>query len=361
MFERVGSSEGRAGPGSRRTGTVAVRRPAALRIAAAVAAVVAVAVVVAVAGGVGGVAGAGPGAAAVPSSGVSTAVGPTVAPAAGPTGAGRAAPAGAVPRWWVPPLGNQPWQWELSHPLSLTSARDLGTDDELPDGSPAPPPAVYDIDAIINPSSTVAGLHARGKHVVCYIEVGAAGNYYSAADEGVATTYYRQLEKARVLGKKVAGYPERYLDIRSGATVSIIESMIDRQCAAKGFDAVETDIDEEYASPSGFPLTRATEESYLTTLADYMHGLGLGWWIKNPDDTGDSFAADMYPLADAVLTEQCNQYSSCGLLADYVGHKAVFNAEYHRPTASFCPGDNALGFNGAKFNVDLTGKREPCR
>ena len=67
----------------------------------------------------------------------------------------------------------------------------------------------------------------------------------------------------------------------------------------------------------------------MTTIADYIHSLGMGWWIKNPDDTGDSYATDMYPLADAVLTEQCNQYSSCGLLYAYVGHKAVFNAEYH--------------------------------
>ncbi len=28
----------------------------------------------------------------------------------------------------------------------------------------------------------------------------------------------------------------------------------------------------------------------MTTLANYMHSLGLGWWIKNPDDTGDSYA-----------------------------------------------------------------------
>src|ERR1035438_1691581 len=79
--------------------------------------------------------------------------------------------------------------------------------------------------------------------------------------------------------------------------------------AAKGFDAVETDIDEEYTDVSGFPLTKAVEESYMTTLANDMHSLGLGWWIKNPDDTGDSYATDMYPLADAVLTEQCNQFS----------------------------------------------------
>ena len=178
--------------------------------------------------------------------------------------------------WWVPPLGSQPWQWELSHPLRLSNARDMGTDDKLPNGQRAPAPVIYDIDGIINPATTVTALHDQGKHVVCYIEVGAAGNYYSAADEGIATTYYDQLQKAGVFGKKVPGYPEYYLDIRAPATVSIIESMIDQQCAAKGFDAVETDIDEEYNDPSGFPLTKAEEESYMTTLADYMHGLGLG-------------------------------------------------------------------------------------
>ena len=162
-------------------------------------------------------------------------------------------------------------------------------------------------------------------------------------------------------GDKVPGYPEYYLDIRSATTVSVVESMIDRQCAAKGFDAVETDIDEEYGDASGFPLTKAVEEHYMTTIADYIHGLGMGWWIKNPDDTGDSYATDMYPLADAVLTEQCNQYSSCGLLHDYVGHKAVFNAEYALKPARFCTSDDTLGFNGAKFNLGLTGVRKPCR
>lgn len=262
--------------------------------------------------------------------------------------------------WWVPPLGNQPWQWELDHPLRLGNARDMGTDDTLPGGGPAPAPVVYDIDGIINPASTVTALHAEGKHVVCYIEVGAAGNYYTAAQEGIATTYYDQLRQAGEFGRKVPGYPEHYLDIRSAATVAIVESMITRQCADKGFDAVETDIDDEYADHSGFPLTRADEEHYMTTLADFMHGEGLGWWIKNPDDTGDGYATDMEPLADAVLTEQCNQYHSCGLLAAYVGHKAVFNAEYHLTRSVFCPPDERAGFNGARFDLGLTGVRQPC-
>ena len=263
--------------------------------------------------------------------------------------------------WWTPPLGNQPWQWELSHPLRLANAKDMGTIDKLPNGQPAPAPVIYDIDRIINPASTVSALHALGKRVVCYLEVGAAGNYYTASDERIPVTYFAQLQSAGEFGAMVPGYPEYYLNIRSPATVAIVESMIRQQCAAKGFDAVETDIDEEYGDHSGFPLTKSTEENYMTTLANYMHSLGLAWWIKNPDDTGDSYASDMYPLADAVLTEQCNQYSSCALLSAYAGHKAVFDAEYRLKPSAFCTSDSARGFNGARFNVGLTGVRRPCR
>jgi len=285
---------------------------------------------------------------------------------AGTSGVGTAGAATAhapdATTWWVPPLGSQPWQWELSNPLNFSNAKQMGTADKLPDGARAPAPVIYDIDGIINPASTVSSLHALGKHVVCYIEVGAVGNYYTAAEEGIPTSYYAQLEAVGVLGKSVPGWPEHYLDIRSPATLSIIEAMIDQQCATKGFDAVETDIDESYGSDSGFPLTQADEESYMTELADYMHGLGLGWWIKNPDDTGSSsYATDMEPLADAVLTEQCNQYKTCSLLSSYFGRKAVFNAEYHVKPAKFCTNDDALGINGAEFNLDLTGVRKPCQ
>ena len=233
---------------------------------------------------------------------------------------------------------------------------------DSPAGHPPRLPSSTTSTASSIPHRPSPRLHAQGKHVVCYVEVGAAGNYYSASQEGISTTYYDQLRSAGEFGDKVPGYPEYYLNIQSPGTVSVIESMIAKQCAAKGFDAVETDIDEEYADGNtGFRLTKADEEQYMTTLADYMHGLGLGWWIKNPDDTGDRYASDMFPLADAVLTEQCNQYSTCGALSVYVGHKAVFNAEYRGKTTKFCTQDDTLGFNGAKFNLGLTGVRKPCR
>jgi hypothetical protein len=271
---------------------------------------------------------------------------------------------GARTSWWKPGPEVLPWQWEIDHPLDLSNATDLGTNDTLPDGQPAPAPKVYDIDGMLNPASTVTALHARGAHVICYVEVGSAGNYYSAAQEGIATTYYAQYQDAGVLGDALSGYPEHFLNINSAATVRITEAMIAQQCAAKGFDAVETDLDETYAGSdgaTGFTLTQADEVAYMTKLADFMHRLGLGWVIKNPDDTGDNYATLMEPLADAVLTEQCNEYSTCSALSAYLGHKAIFNAEYNLPTSSFCPSDIAAKINGTLFPVALNGPRSPCQ
>jgi hypothetical protein len=265
--------------------------------------------------------------------------------------------------WWQPPLGNLPWQWEIDHALDVNNATDMGTNDTLPNGQPAPAPKVFDIDGIINPASTVTALHRLGDRVICYIEVGTAGNYYSASDEGIATTYYAQYQAAGVFGNALSGYPESFLNINSPATVRITEAMISQQCAGKGFDAVETDLDETYSGSdgaSGFNLTEADEVAYMTTLANYMHANGLAWIIKNPDDTGDNYATIMEPLADGVLTEQCNQYNTCGALSAYFGHKAVFNAEYDIDTSAFCAQDIARGINGNKFPVDLNGARSPC-
>src|ERR1700730_16191324 len=119
--------------------------------------------------------------------------------------------------WWHAPLGNQPWQWELDHPLSLTNEKDMGTDALLPNGRPAPDPVIYDIDGFETAATTVASLQAKGFHVVCYIEVGAAENYRPD---------YASFP-ASALGKTVPGYTaERYVDIRNARVVSIIEARL---------------------------------------------------------------------------------------------------------------------------------------
>lgn len=263
-------------------------------------------------------------------------------------------PAGS---WWTPGGGNIEWQWEIGHPLNTASAADMGTGQTAYNGATAPAtnPTVYDIDGFDNPASTVTALHSTGKKVICYIEVGAAENYRPD---------YASFPAA-ALGNVMPGYSsERYVDIRNATVVSIIEQRI-AMCQAKGFDAVETDIDESYTSSTGFPLTKANEEAFMVTLSNYMHAHGLSWVAKNLDDTGDSYAADMFPNADALLTEECNNYGTCGLFSGYLGHKAVFNAEYTsdgQTTGKFCPQDNQAGINGVLFNVNLDGSlRSTCR
>jgi hypothetical protein len=269
---------------------------------------------------------------------------------------------------WQPPA-RADWMWELGQPLVIGSSALMGTGVAAYNGDQPPTdnPVVYDIDAIDNRASTVAALHRLGDHVICYIEVGVAGNYYSAAREGLRTTYYAQLKAAGDLGRKLPGYPERFIDINARSAVWIIESMIRRQCAQKDFDAVETDLDETFSGnegTTGFTITRAGEETYLSTLARYMHTLGLGWIAKNLDDTGSALFVDhMEPLAQGIISEQCNQYRTCWLLRPFLAaRKWVGNAEY-RPEklASFCHRDNPAGINGIRFSADLDGGRRPCR
>ena len=275
--------------------------------------------------------------------------------------------ASATPSVWQPPADTD-WMWELGSPLDTSNANLMGTGVTAWNGDTAPGdnPALYDIDAIENPASTVASLHTLGDHAICYIEVGSAGNYYTAAQEGIATTYYAQLKAAGDLGKKLSGYPEYFININASSAVSIIESMIQKQCAAKGFDGVETDLDETFGNnegSTGFTITQANEQAYLTTLANYMHGLGLAWIAKNLDDTGNaSFVNAMAPLADGIITEQCNQYSTCSLLSPFeTAGKWIGNAEYNLTQAQFCAADNAANINGILFNTALNGGRKPCR
>lgn len=289
--------------------------------------------------------------------------------------AGLAAPAAAVPpaaaaphKVWQP-RADTDWMWELSNPLVLGNARLMGTGVRAFNGDkpPGDNPRIYDIDAIDNPASTIRALHRRGDHAICYIEVGAAGNYYSAAREGIKTSYYRQLSEARDLGGKVPGYPERFVNINAGSALAIIKSMIRRQCADKGFDGVETDLDTTFGNNegrTGFTITLRGEERYLTALANDMHRLGLAWIAKNLDDTGRaSFVNHMAPLAQGIITEQCNQYRTCSLLRPFqTARKWIGNAEYAPETqAEFCARDNRANINGILFNVNLSGGRQPCR
>jgi len=297
--------------------------------------------------------------------------------ASSPAAAADHAPASRVSLstiWWQPtnsgPDNGPEWQWELDHPLSIGSATDMGIGATNAAGQVAANPTVFDIDGIENPASTVTALHSLGDKAICYIEIGSAGNYYAASDERIPVSYYAQLKAAGDLGAKMAGYPEYYLNVNSPSTVSIIESMIRQQCAAKGFNAVEPDIGDSYTDNNGFGITEVQNAACDNTLGTYAHSLGLAWGQKNGDQD-PAFAKMQEPVADFLLTEECNYYHTCATVtAPYVAaHKLVLNAEYTddwgtsrvQDLHKFCSADLSGGIDGVLFTSALSGQHHPCQ
>ena len=172
------------------------------------------------------------------------------------------------------------------------------------------------------------------------------------------------------LGRKMSGYPEYYLNINKASTVSIIESMIRKQCAAKGFDGVEPDIDDSYTDSTGYKITEVQNEKYDKKLGAYAHSLGLAWGQKNGDNDR-AFSSALQPSTDFLLTEECNFYQSCGIVTrPYVrARKLVLDAEYTddwganvaKDLGKFCAADASGSIDGTLFSSSLAGPRNPCR
>ena len=235
----------------------------------------------------------------------------------------------------------------------------MGTVDTTDTGATALAPVVYDIDGFDNSAADVAALHALGLKAICYIEVGALENYRSDASQFPSA----------VQGQAVSGYPsEHYLDITSPTVVSLIEARID-MCAQKGFDGIEPDIDDSYTDSTGFNITEAANVTYLATLSDHAHGLGLAWGLKNGGDGGTptQFVTDMIPHVDFAVVEEPFFLDTVGFFfpALHDAGIAVFVAEYTNDTSSassFCPQAIADGTNAALFDVGLDAStRVPCQ
>jgi hypothetical protein len=237
--------------------------------------------------------------------------------------------AGADTGRWVPAPGT-PWQWQLTTPV---------------DQSVNAP--VYDIDGFENSDEVVDALRARGRKVICYLDVGAAENFRPD---------YASFP-ARVLGK-TNGWPgERYLDIRRIDVIGPIMAKRFDMCRAKGFDAIEADVVDGYANDTGFPLTAADQIAYNRYLARLAHQRGLSVALKNDVEQVPSLVGDF----DFSIDEQCAEYAECdGLLPFIRARKAVLETEYNLPNSAFCPRLKALGFSAMRKTLALDARRWPC-
>ena len=166
----------------------------------------------------------------------------------------------AAVRW--APGTHEPWQWLISHALDPNSAADMK-------GGATDQPTVYDIDGFDNTAATVTTLHARGYHVICYIEVGSWVDYRPDSNQFPAS----------IIGQGISGFSDKWTDIRSPLLRPIVAARI-AMCASKGFDAVEPDLEDGYSNNTGFPLTAADQITFNTWVAATVHSNGMSVLLK---------------------------------------------------------------------------------
>ena len=245
---------------------------------------------------------------------------------------GRAHPSQPKPvtTGWQPAL-NTSWQWQLSTPVDQSVNVQM-----------------YDIDMFDNDASVVASLHAAGRKVMCYIDVGTWENWRPDAGQFPDS----------VKGKNNGWPGEKWLDIRQISILGpIMQARMD-QCVAKGFDAMEPDNIDGYSNTSGFPLSYQDQITYNSYIATQAHARGLSVALKNDLEQ----VADLISSFDFALDEQCFQYNECNLLLPFISaNKAVFEVEYKLSTSKFCPSANAMNFNSLKKKLSLDAYRVPCR
>jgi hypothetical protein len=227
--------------------------------------------------------------------------------------------------WWNPPQ-HLTWYWQLQGKIKIK------------------PVAAFDIDGFENSAAEVSALHAEGRHVICYIDVGTAENWrpdYSSFPESV-------------LGAPNGWPGERWIDIRQ---LGVLEPIMEKRfqiCREKGFDAVEPDNIEAYANQSGFPISAHDQLVFNEWIAGEVHTLGMAVFQKNDGEQ----TPQLLSAFDGALTEQCNRYHECANFQPYLASgKPVIDAEYGLSTRRFCAADNAAGIMGARFNLALNGRR----
>ncbi|HEY1852947.1 MAG TPA: endo alpha-1,4 polygalactosaminidase [Solirubrobacterales bacterium] len=233
---------------------------------------------------------------------------------------------------WHPAPRTAAWQWQLQGRLDLNL-----------------PASVYDIDGFEATRVEVGALHASGRKAICYLDVGSWESY--RPDRGEFPR--------KVIGRRYEGFPnERWLDV---SRYRLFRKPLERRiamCARKGFDAVEPDNLAGFENKTGFDITAADQLRFNRWIAAQVHRRGMAVALKNDPDQVKQLVGDF----DFAIVEQCFQYDECAKFSPFVrAGKAVFEAEYELPTASFCEQAKELDFSAIRKSYDLFARPfEPC-
>jgi endo-alpha-1,4-polygalactosaminidase (GH114 family) len=210
---------------------------------------------------------------------------------------------------------------------------------------------VYDIDIFENDASVISGLHAKGRKVIGYINVGSWEDWRPDKNQF----------PPEVLGKAYEGWPgEKWLDIRRlDLLAPIMRARLDI-CKAKGFDAVEPDNMEIHSNGSGFPITYEDQLKYALWLADETHQRGMAIGIKNAADQ----VKELIDHFDFAIVEDYFVHGWQDKMLPLIkAGKPVFAAEYDDTGVDFtaaCKKAKELGFSIIQKHRILTSYRVTC-
>jgi hypothetical protein len=236
---------------------------------------------------------------------------------------------------WRPTVG-MTWDWQLLTPID-----------------PSYEVQVYDVDAFENDAAVIADLHARGKKVICYINMGAWEDWRPDKDQFPAD----------VIGMPWPDFPhERWLDIRRWDAIGpIMRARLD-MARAKGCDAIEPDNLDGWNlaahQPTGFPLTAYDQVLYNRLIASEVKRRGMSVGLKNDTLQTEDLVDDF----DFHVSEQCFEFNECDHLKIFIQKgKPVFLAEYRLTLDQFCARAKEMGFSAIrKRDAVLDRWRETC-
>jgi hypothetical protein len=220
------------------------------------------------------------------------------------------------------------WQWQLTG--KINTSFDV---------------QVYDIDMFDAPQSTIDGLKAAGKIVVCYFSAGSSENWR------VDYKNFSGLE-----GHTLDGWNgEKWLNIKDiKKTNSKLKAAMNWRfdfAVSKGCGAIEADNVDGYTNNNGLSLTASDQLAYNTFLAEAAHSRGLKIGLKNDGDQ----VSKLVDHFDFAIVEQCYQYEECDNFLPFVKQdKPVFICEYQSTlskTKKHCP--NALSNKFSLINKKL--------
>lgn len=204
---------------------------------------------------------------------------------------------------------------------------------------------IVDLDGADTSAAEVARLGRAGIKAICYLNAGAHEDW-----RGDAAAFPRA-----AIGAPMAGWPERWLDIRRADVLAVVTARID-ECADKGFVAVDPDNVDGWQAETGWALTADDEVRFIRALAEHAHSRGLAMGLKNAPE----LIPRLLDVVDFAVNESCLARSECGLYAPAVAAGIpVFHIEYDATPAQVC-GRAPAGFVTVIAEPELGPRQVRC-